>query len=241
MKIKKIKKIIMRVLIGLTLAFTLCTGCFTVKAYKNVGFKPYIVNESSINYKDIKEVKGKILIYHTHNNEDYMDSNVIEMGKDLAVKLEKKGYIVDHIEKDFEKNDYNNAYYESREFLQGINLDEYNLIIDFHRDAIDNPNTVIVNDVPVAKGMFVYSKSSENYSTALNIGDGIVENMSKFDGGLMRNNWEYNRGITYFNSDLDDNILLLEAGNNNNSKLEIMRMNTYIASSVNTYLENLNK
>lgn len=240
MKIKKLKKIIMRVLVGLTLAFTLCAGCFTVKAYKNNNFEPYVIKESSINYKEVKEVKGKILIYHTHNNEKYIDSNVIEMGKDLAKKLEKKGYIVDHIEKDFEKNDYNNAYYKSREFLKGIDLDEYNLIIDMHRDAIDNPNTVVVNDVPVAKGMFVYANKSENYNAVLNIGDGIVDNMKKFDSGLMRNNWEYNKGITYFNSDLDDNILLLEAGNQNNSKLEIMRLNTYITSSIDVYLENLN-
>ena len=45
-------------------------------------------------------------------------------------------------------------------------------------------------------------------------------------------------GINDFNSDLGDNIILWESGNNSNNKLEIMRLNTYFASAIDQYLSN---
>ena len=44
--------------------------------------------------------------------------------------------------------------------------------------------------------------------------------------------------INDFNSDLGDNIVLWESGNNSNNKLEIMRLNTYFASAIDQYLSN---
>ena len=175
------------------------------------------------------------MIYHTHTKEDYVDSNVVEMGNDLKTKLEKKGYIVDHVEDNFSV-DYNNAYNSSREYLQSINLGEYDLIIDYHRNSPTLNNTVKVKDVDVARGMFVLDKWSPNFEVGQVATNGIVAQMDKFNGNIMRYNFYYEGGINGFNTDLSKNIVLLEAGDVNNNKLEVMRLNTYMSASIDTYL-----
>ena len=62
--------------------------------------------------------------------------------------------------------------------------------------------------------------------------------MDNFNRGLTRDSWYYDYGINDFNSDLGDNIVLWESGNNSNNKLEIMRLNTYFASAIDQYLSN---
>lgn len=232
---KRVKKLIKKVLLSLTLAFTLFTGVITINTYAEKNINPYQLSEKSIVYKQ-KEPKGKILIYHTHSREEYLDSNVMEMGEDLANKLEKKGYIVEHVKEDF-SIDYNTAYDKSRNYLLNIDLDEFDLIIDYHRDSLDFSNTENVKGVNVAKGMFVYDTTSQNYDVAKSIGDNILDNMDKFSEKITRENFYYDGGINQFNSDLDDNIVLWESGNNKNNKLEIKRLNTYFASSIDTYLK----
>lgn len=234
----RIKQLIKKVLLSLTLVFVISTGILSINTYAGKNISPYQISKSSIVYQQ-KEAKGKILIYHTHSREDYVDSNVIEMGEDLANKLEKKGYIVEHAKDDF-SIDYNTAYDKSRKYLLNIDLNDFDLIIDYHRDSLDFSNTEIVKGVNVAKGMFVYDTTSENYDNAKLIGDGILNNMDKFNDGITRENFYYEGGINQFNSDLDDDIILWESGNNKNSKLEIKRLNTYFASSIDTYLKNNN-
>ena len=102
------------------------------------------------------------------------------MGEDLARKLEKKGYVVEHVEEDF-SIDYNTAYDKSRNYLLNIDLSEFDLIIDYHRDSLDFSNTEHVKGVNVAKGMFVYDTTSENYGVAKSVGDSILDNMDKFN------------------------------------------------------------
>lgn len=205
-----------------------------ITAINTYAMPNYILNKSSITYKD----KDKILIYNTHNNEEYIDSNVLKMGKDLAIKLEKKGYEVEVVNVDFERNDYNNAYYRSREYLKGLNLDEYVLIIDYHRDAIPHSNTANYKGSEVAKGMMVFSQSSAYFDDSVEVAGGITEYMDKFSAEIMRDEWVYESGILDFNSDLDDNMILFEAGNNSNKELEVKRLNTYFASAIDSYLKN---
>lgn len=223
------KRFIVSLLLGLSLV---CLAPKTIFA----DIEPYKLKESSITrVVEQQQVKGKILIYHTHTLEDYVDSNVVEMGADLKAKLEKKGYIVDHVEDNFSV-DYNNAYNSSREYLQSINLGEYDLIIDYHRNSPTLNNTVKVKDVDVARGMFVLDKWSPNFEEGQVATNGIVSQMDKFNGNIMRYNFYYEGGINGFNTDLSKNIVLLEAGDANNNKLEVMRLNTYMSASIDTYL-----
>ena len=229
---KRIKQLIKKILLSLTLVFVISTSLCSINTYAGKNISPYQLNNNSIVYQQ-KESKGRILIYHTHSREDYVDSNVIEMGEDLANKLEKKGYIVEHVTNDF-SIDYNTAYDKSRNYLLNIDLNDFDLIIDYHRDSLNFSNTEIVKGVSVAKGMFVYDITSQNYDVAKSIGDNILDNMDKFSEKITRENFYYDGGINQFNSDLDDNIVLWESGNNKNNKLEIKRLNTYFASSIDT-------
>ena len=199
----------------------------------------YKLKEESINYvvgTNKEASKGRILIYHTHTHEDYKDSDVVELGEDLAVKLESKGYIVEHVVEDMERNGYNESYNTSRAYLKSIDLSQYSLVIDMHRDSIPYANTVNVNGVECARGMFVFSKNSSGYEASQIKSNGVGKYMDKFNQSLMRDGWYYNNGINHFNTDLSDNMVLFEAGNNSNTKVEVQRLNTYFASSIDQYL-----
>ena len=225
------KKFMVSLLLGLSLV---CLAPKTIFA----DIEPYKLKESSITrVVEQQQVKGKILIYHTHTLEDYVDSNVVEMGRDLKAKLEKKGYIVDHVEDNFSV-DYDNAYNSSREYLQSVNLGEYDLIIDYHRNSPTLNNVVEINGNNVARGMFVLDKWSPNFQQGEFDSNGIVKYMDRFNENIMRCNFYYQGGINSFNTDLSENIVLLEAGDVNNDKLEVMRLNTYMASAIDSYLEN---
>ena len=225
------KKFMVSLLLGLSIV---CLAPKTIFA----DIEPYKLKESSITrVVEQQQVKGKILIYHTHTLEDYVDSNVVEMGRDLKAKLEKKGYVVDHVEDNFSV-DYNNAYNSSREYLQSVNLGEYDLIIDYHRNSPTLNNVVEINGNNVARGMFVLDKWSPNFQQGEFDSNGIVKYMDRFNENIMRCNFYYQGGINSFNTDLSENIVLLEAGDVNNDKLEVMRLNTYMASAIDSYLEN---
>ena len=224
-----------RIVIGILLSLSLM--CLTPSA-KVREIEPFRLKESSISrVVEQKQTKGRVLIYHTHTLEEYTDSNVVEMGNDLKIKLEKKGYVVDHVEDNFSV-DYNNAYNSSREYLQSLNLHEYDLIIDYHRNSPTLNNVVEINGNNVARGMFVLDKWSPNFQQGEFDSNGIVKYMDKFNENIMRYNFYYQGGINSFNTDLSENIVLLEAGDVNNDKLEVMRLNTYMASAIDNYLEN---
>ena len=224
-----------RIVIGMLLGLSLM--CLTPSA-KVREIEPFRLKESSISrVVEQKQTKGSVLIYHTHTLEEYTDSNVVEMGNDLKIKLEKKGYVVDHVEDNFSV-DYNNAYNSSREYLQSVNLGEYDLIIDYHRNSPTLNNVVEINGNNVARGMFVLDKWSPNFQQGEFDSNGIVKYMDRFNENIMRCNFYYQGGINSFNTDLSENIVLLEAGDVNNDKLEVMRLNTYMSSAIDSYLEN---
>ena len=222
-----------RVICALLLSLTL-VGVSTPTVRAETTAPRYELSETMVNRRE--NSKGRVLIYHTHTQEDYTDSNVVEMGRDLTTKLEKKGYVVDHVSADFVRGDYNNAYNYSREYLKSIDLTQYSLVIDYHRDALAYPNTASYKGNDVAKGMMVFSKRSKYFGDSEKIANGILGYMDSFDKGLTRDSWYYDYGINDFNSDLGDNIILWESGNNSNNKVEIMRLNTYFASAIDQYL-----
>ena len=230
MKRGKLRSIIKKVLVGMILVISLVTSSFTCKVYARSEVGPYHLKESSIVYKENQNITGKrVMIYHTHTLEDFIDgTTVVDAGEDLARKLTEKGYEVIHIKENFSKN-YNAAYKASGEFLQGEDLSQYDLIIDYHRNALDSANTVNVWGNDSARAMFVYSKASANYDSCRNLGNVIKDNLE--DGVYMRD-YEYNHGIRNFNTDLSPNMLLLEAGNNNNNIWQIKRLNTHLVNSI---------
>ena len=217
----KILKILKSFLLSALIAVTI-----SVPTLAAAQMTPYVVKESSIN----REQK-KILIYHTHTEEEYKDFTIVEAGEDLAKKLEDKGYIVDHVTENFSR-DYNNAYNSSRAYLESLDLTQYSLIIDLHRDSLEIANTVNVWGVDVAKSMFVYSKATATENTK-----NIINTLENNLGNVARDTFSYNHGINCFNQDLSENSVLIEAGNNNNTKWEVKRLCTHLANSIDKYLK----
>lgn len=240
---KKLKTIITKVIVGLVLICSLVLSSgMRINTYK-VNATPIERQEQRVN-NECFGIKGKILIYHSHTNEKNKDMSIVEMGNDLTKKLELKGYKVEHITEDFTRNGYNNAYHSSRKMLESKDLKSYDLIIDYHADASDYP--IVSKDVngnDIAKVMIVNTKQNPNRIQENKIGGAILSSISEYSKGASRGIVEmYNRGIIHYNQDMNDNIILLEMGGNNNGKWDVARSNTYVANGIDKYImENIKK
>lgn len=183
----------------------------------------------------------RILIYHSHTSESYEQGyNVVKAGEDLSNKLRKKGYTVHHVIDKFD-NDYNNSYYCSNKMLKGKDLNSYDLIIDYHRDAINDKKIVTKdkNNNEVAKAMFVLTKEQENFNKQNNIIKKLEKELITIsESDMVRKTWYYNKGINYYSQNLSENMVLIENGFNTNTELEVKRANTYLSYSIDKVLKN---
>lgn len=244
--LRKLKVIIIETTMFILVATGLIVSCtFNSKEVSAVtkDIQPYVLSDNSIVYKTEyqvqQEAKGKILIYHSHTSESYVDGyDVVQAGEDLAEKLRKKGFEVEHVTDVFD-TDYNNSYYASREMLKTKDLNSYELVIDFHRDSIDGKKVKGSDkkNQDIAKLMFVQTTESPNYIEQSNIVNGIMDKFSQF-GEFTRDIWQYKKGINYYNGDLTDKLILIENGFNTNEQLEVKRANTYLAAAIEQYLNN---
>lgn len=178
--------------------------------------------------KEQKKSLGKILIYHTHTLEEYADgTTVIDAGNDLAEKLNNLGFEVDNVVDNFSV-DYNNAYASSRNYLSNIDLTQYKLIIDLHRDAAGSKIIRQLEDGDHTVVKFVFSTSNKNYSEQQNLANKISANLQD----IYDDDFIYDKGILDFNQDLSNNIVLIENGFNTNTIDEVKNSNTKIANAI---------
>lgn len=232
---KRIKQLIKKVLLSLVLVFTLFISNITINTYAEKNINPYQLNNNSIVYQQ-KETKGRILIYNSHEIEEYSDGyTVVDASYNLKSKLEKLGYDVTVLEGDFSKNDYNNAYFNSRKALEELELNNYDIVIDLHRNAIEGRDTATIDGKEFVKIMPVLDQSSPNYEEAKELSVGIMNEVKNY-GDIAKKDYEFEYTYnTHFNQDLGKNILL-EIGNQNNSKWEVQRTLTYLANSIDKFL-----
>ena len=178
--------------------------------------------------KEQKKSLGKILIYHTHTLEEYSDgTTVVDAGNDLAEKLNDLGFEVDNVVDNFSV-DYNNAYASSRNYLSNIDLTQYKLIIDLHRDAAGSKIIRQLEDGDYTVVKFVFSTSNKNYSEQQNLANKISANLQD----IYDEDFIYDKGILHFNQDLSNNIVLIENGFNTNTIDEVKNSNTKIANAI---------
>ena len=178
--------------------------------------------------KEQKKSLGKILIYHTHTLEEYADgTTVVDAGNDLAEKLNDLGFEVDNVVDNFSV-DYNNAYASSRNYLSNIDLTQYKLIIDLHRDAAGSKIIRQLEDGDYTVVKFVFSTSNKNYSEQQNLANKISANLQD----IYDEDFIYDKGILHFNQDLSNNIVLIENGFNTNTIDEVKNSNTKIANAI---------
>ena len=178
--------------------------------------------------KEQKKSLGKILIYHTHTLEEYADgTTVVDAGNDLAEKLNDLGFEVDNVVDNFSV-DYNNAYASSRNYLSNIDLTQYKLIIDLHRDAAGSKIIRQLEDGDYTVVKFVFSTSNKNYIEQQNLANKISANLQD----IYDEDFTYDKGILNFNQDLSNNIVLIENGFNTNTINEVKNSNTKIANAI---------
>ena len=178
--------------------------------------------------KEQKKSLGKILIYHTHTLEEYAyGTTVVDAGNDLAEKLNNLGFEVNNVVDNFSV-DYNNAYASSRNYLSNIDLTQYKLIIDLHRDAAGSKIIRQLEDGDYTVVKFVFSTSNKNYIEQQNLANKISANLQD----IYDEDFTYDKGILNFNQDLSNNIVLIENGFNTNTIDEVKNSNTKIANAI---------
>ena len=194
---------------------------------KQVEVKPILINKTQNN-------KGKVLIYSSHSCEKNLNSTVTDIGEDLAKKLEKKGFQVEHIKTDFaNEQGYNKSYYASGNMLDKKNLKDYILIIDLHMDADNNPISTKVKDNDVARLMFPNVSENPNLIVETKLVQKIRKGLGSFDDNIFRENvTHYKKGISYYNLNKSPNMILMEVGGNNDNLLSCKRANTLVSSAI---------
>lgn len=149
---------------------------YTFKTFSEFVSENYVVdsstgvNESIINLNEFAQTNctikegGKILIYHTHSQEGYLDSDgseaqsVVGVGDYLATLLESKGYEVIHDRTKYDTfNGETNRKVAYSQGLEGVTSilnenPEIDVIIDLHRDSADE-RTVTINDKEMCQVM----------------------------------------------------------------------------------------
>lgn len=160
----------------------------------------------------------KVYIYSTHPNEKYIDNTISYASLILQEKLNslqvetivEERSVVDYLEDN--NLEFDDSYKATREFLSDkLKIYDFDLIIDLHRDAVNN-TTVKINNEEYAKIMFVQNVNyKDNITLANKLNDILNEKYPGITRGI------YNKYVDNFNQDLNNNVLLIELGGNTNT------------------------
>ncbi len=160
----------------------------------------------------------RVYIYSTHPNEKYIDNTISYASLILQEKLNslqvetivEERSVVEYLEDN--NLEFDDSYKATREFLSDkLKTYDFDLIIDLHRDAVNN-TTVKINNEEYAKIMFVQNVNYKNNITLANkLNDILNEKYSGITRGI------YNKYVDNFNQDLNNNVLLIELGGNTNT------------------------
>lgn len=204
-----------------------------------VGLKQLLEPDLSVN----KETDGpQILIYHTHSQEDFVDSvpgdpstTIVGAGEKLANLLEEEyGFKVLHHTGVYDEV-RDDAYNKSLPAIEQI-LEEnptIEVVIDLHRDAVSNDRKLVIDlqGRPTARFMFFNGLSYSNKTGDINYLENpyIQDNLAfSFQAQVAAN--EYYPGIARkmylkayrYNMHLVPKSMLIELGAQNNTVEEIM-------------------
>ena len=191
----------------------------------------------------------RVYIYSTHPNEKYLgnkldgyelDNTVVLASILLQEKLNAKGIgtIVEErsASEYIEKNNlnFNQSYLATREFLKDkLEDNEFDLIIDLHRDAVSKDlTTTTIDNKNYAKIMFVSNVNyQENMDYANKLNNIIEDKYPNLSRGI------YKKYVDNFNQDLNDNVLLIEVGGDENTIDEVVLTIDALANSIEELLK----
>lgn len=201
--------------------------------------------------KTLDPSKPEILLYHTHTMESYaevpggqsdnVDANILGVGELLVKELEEGyGISVVHDKTNYTLPHYPTAYDRSRIGLQNY-LDEYGdfkLIIDMHRDGIDDKSlvTTTLNDQTLAKFLFVTAENNPNYDENAKVIKGLYDIGYGLFPELIKPTRVFPSGYNGFNQGLANNSILIEVGANSNTAQEAKLTSKYIARIIAEYI-----
>lgn len=216
-------------------------------------FNPKLKKEASI--------KPEVLIYHTHTCESYkpngsscadLNKNIAAVGDELKKELEKYGITTIHDKTIHDLESYNDSYTRSRATLKKY-LNEYKdfkLIIDLHRDSIENKDkvTTTINGENVARFSFVMTKNHPNSYKNIKLSETLAEISNKFypgdkDNGInsfYKGAFYYEHGKQFYSQDLNSNVVLMEVGSQVNTLSEAKASAKYIARIIAEYINGKN-
>ena len=197
-------------------------------------------NVSSLSNESFND--KSIYIYNTHQKEEYQSKTVKEGSKYLMNLLKEKGYDVTYETGDFEvyrvKNNmkYNQAYVVSEKYIveELSKKNDYDLIIDFHRDSVSRDVALLSYDNKnYARVMFVVGKGSQNYENVKKkskiLSDMLNNKIPKLSRGIYEKESHYNQGI-------DDNMVLIEVGSSTNTYEEVTNTLNILSLVIDEYL-----
>lgn len=206
----------------------------------------YQSTHNVITMPTVSNDKKKVYIYNTHQDESYTDNKSVvdaanyfknQLNKyDIEVKIED-GNINEFL--NINNYSYNYSYVASRYFIEEEIKNNYDLVIDLHRDAVSKKNSIVeLNGKIYARVMFVIGKKNKNYKNNYEIVKEIntlIEN--KYPGlsrGILLQNGVNVNGI--YNQDLAPNIILIELGGNHNQFSEVKNTIDLLAPLIGEYL-----
>ena len=205
----------------------------------------------------------RILIYHSHTWEAYTQdadtpyketekwrtqdnsANVVAVGTALSACLEALGCDVTHDITAFEPPDLANAYVRSLAMLEARQAsgESYDLYIDLHRDAYDDPNaiqrTVTIGGQESARFMVLIGKGTgltgagydvrpdweANYAIAERITASLNEQADRLGRSICLRTGRFNQHIAPCS-------VLIECGSNHNTLQEVLTGVPYLAQAI---------
>lgn len=203
--------------------------------------------------KTLNTAVPEVLIYHTHTTEAYSDVNgwtededfsVVGVGDILTEELQNAyGISVIHDKTNHFKV-YNGCYDRSAATVKNYlaQYGDFKLIIDLHRDGVDNKDyvTANLNGKNMARIMFVTAEVSERYGANSKVANELADITNRLFPGLLRNIpvtvYEYPYGIGGFNLGLSDNMALMEVGGDINTAQEARLSAKYMARVIAEYI-----
>ena len=210
------------------------------------------------NYKTIKTInnpkyfennnKAKIYIYNSHPKEAYFENNKTVYDMDYIFKEALNKYNVDVVIEEGDINnflilnnlDYGYSYIASRSYIEEkIINNDYDLIIDLHRDATNHDDTYInINGLNCVKVLFVVGALNPNYEAnynlALELSNLINKKYPNMSRGVLLKQGANVNGL--YNQDLSPKMILLELGGNNNTEEEVINTINLLSEVIGEYL-----
>lgn len=207
-----------------------------------------IINEKDetipIKQETTTTINKKVYIYNTHQQEQYKeDKTVIDASVLLANTLSEKGIQVVYETNDMnlwlKENslDYNYSYHASNYYIKKAieQYGDFDLIIDFHRDALPRESTYInIDNVSYAKLMFVIGGLSKNVEPIASLANTMENLVQSNKAGIVKSSMIRE---AYFNQDISPKMLLVEVGSENNSFDEVENSTKVLAQAIIQYFQ----